>query len=47
MNLDGSEDKSVNIDGLPDYKYRLVVDEGDDNELVVAGCNAAAAAAEI
>ena len=44
VNLDGSEDNSVNIEGLPDYKYRMAVDEGDDNELVEAGCNAVAAA---
>ena len=44
MNLDVSEDKSVNIESLPDYKYRMSVDEGDDNELVEAGCNAVAAA---
>ena len=47
VNLDGSEDKNVNIEGLPDYKYQMMVDESDDNELVEAGCNAAASAAEI
>ena len=44
VNQDGSKDKSINIGGLTDYKYRMAVDEGDDNELVEAGCNAVAAA---
>ena len=44
VNLDGSKGKCVNIESLPDYKYRMAVDEGDDNKLVEAGCNAVAAA---
>ena len=44
VNLDGSEDKNVNIKSLPHYKYWMMVDESDNNELVEAGCNAAAAA---
>ena len=35
VNLDGSENKSVNIEGLPDYEYRMVVDEGDDDDGLV------------
>ena len=48
VNPDGSEDKSVNIEGIPDYEYRMVVDEGDDDYgLVEAGCNDAAVESEL
>ena len=32
VNLDGSEDDQVNIEGLPDYKYRMVVEGESDTE---------------